>query len=134
VSEREIEARMEEKPLDKIHIKDLLLRCIVGVYSEERQEKQDVVMNITLHADLSTACRSDRIEDSIDYKAVKKKVIATVEQSSFFLIERLAERIAEVCLEDPRVRRAQVSVEKPGALRFARTVGIEIVREQTSGA
>ena len=123
---------MGNLPLDKIHIKDLLIRCIVGINPEERREKQDVVINITLHADLSAAGQSDRIEDSVDYKAVKKKVIALVEQSSFFLIERLAEGVAELCLEQPRVVRAQVSVEKPGALRFARTVGVEIVREKPS--
>lgn len=123
---------MENLPLDKIHIKDLLIRCIVGINPEERREKQDVVINITLHADLGAACRSDRLEDSVDYKAVKKKVIALVEQSSFFLIERLAEGVAERCLEEPQVVRAQVSVEKPGALRFARTVGVEIVREKPS--
>ena len=121
---------MGNLPLDKIHIKDLLIRCIVGIYPEERREKQDVVINLTLHADLSKAGRSDRIEDSVDYKTVKKKVIAMVEKSSFYLIERLAEGIAEVCLEDPQVRRVQVSVEKPGALRFARTVSVEIVRER----
>ncbi|HEQ60160.1 MAG TPA: dihydroneopterin aldolase [Firmicutes bacterium] len=120
-------------PLDKIYIRDLLIRCIVGINPEERREKQDVVINITLQADLSAACRSDRIEDSVDYKAVKKKVIAMVEQSSFFLIERLAERVAEVCLEAPQVVRVQVTVEKPGALRFARTVGVEIVRERPTG-
>ena len=64
---------------------------------------------------------------------MKKKVIALVEQSSFFLIERLAEGVAQLCLEEPRVMRAQVTVEKPGALRFARTVGVEIVREKPSG-
>ncbi len=124
---------MGDLPLDKIHIKDLLVRCIVGINPEERQEKQDVVINITLHADLGAACLSDRIEDSVDYKAVKKKVIALVETSSFFLVERLAERIAELCLDDALVVRAVVSVEKPGALRFARTVGVEIVREKPSG-
>ena len=124
---------MRNLPLDKIHIKDLLIRCIVGLNPEERREKRDVVINITLHADLGKACQSDRIEDSVDYKTVKKKVIAVVEQSSFFLIERLAERIAEVCLDDPQVIRARVSVEKPQALRFARTVGVEIVRERSSG-
>ena len=125
---------MGDLPLDRIHIKDLLIRCIVGIYPEERREKQDVVINITLYADLSAACRSDRIEDSVNYKAVKKKVIALVEQSSFFLIERLAEGVAALCLEEPRVVRAQVVVEKPGALRFARTVGVEIVRERPQGA
>jgi FolB domain-containing protein len=107
-----------------------MLRCILGIRDEERREKSDVVISITLHTDLGDACRSDRIEDTVDYKTVKKRVMAVVEASSYFLVERLAERIAEVCLENPAVARVEVTVEKPGALRFARTVGVEIVREQ----
>jgi FolB domain-containing protein len=121
---------MDSKRLDRIHIRGLLVRCIVGVYPEERQEKQDVNIEITLYADLRAACKSDRIEDTADYKTIKKKVVAAAEQSSFFLVERLAERIAEVCLEDPRVLRVRVLVEKPGALRFARAVAVEIHRER----
>ena len=120
----------EDAALDRIHIRDLLVRCIVGVYEGERLEKQDVIINITLHADLRKACRSDLLEDTIDYKAIKKKVIAAVEASSFLLVERLAERIAEICLDNPKVLRVAVLVEKPGALRFARTVGVEITRER----
>ena len=123
---------MTGRPPDKIHILDLLLRCVVGVTEDERREKQDVNINITLEADLSEGCRSDRIEDTVDYKTIKKNVIALVENSEFHLLERLAERIADVCLSDPRVVRAQVFVEKPGALRFARSVGVEIVRERSA--
>lgn len=119
--------------LDCIHIRDLALRCIIGIYEEERRDKQDVVVNIRLYADLRRACRSDDVRDTIDYKALKKKVIALAERSSCRLIEHLAELIADVCLEDSRVRRAVVSVDKPGALRFARSVAVEIVREQPGG-
>jgi D-erythro-7,8-dihydroneopterin triphosphate epimerase len=118
--------------LDKIHITDLALRCVLGLTAEERREKQDVVINITLVTDLRTAGRTDRLDDSVDYKSIKKKVIALVEASAFFLLERLAERIAEVCLEDARVRQVTVQVEKPGALRFARSVGVEISRKNRS--
>ncbi len=121
---------MSEQCLDKIHIRDLLLRCILGVYDEERREKQDVNICITLWADLLRACQSDSIDDTVDYKTIKKQVIAMVEESSCFLVERLAERIAEICLENPQVERVNVTVEKPGALRFARTVAVEIVRER----
>lgn len=121
---------MPEPALDVIYIRDLLLRCVLGVYPEERTQRQDVVVNITLHADLSAACVSDRIEDTVDYKATKKRIIAMVEASSYFLVERLAERIAEVCLEDPRVVQADVTVDKPGALRFARSVAVGISRSR----
>ena len=123
-----------ELPLDSIHIRDLTLRCIVGIFPEERREKQDVIINISLHADLGAACQSDRIEDTIDYKGLKKRVVAMAEASSFFLIERLAQGVADLCLEEPRVRRVKVSVDKPGALRFARSVAVEIVRARGGDA
>jgi len=123
---------MAEQALDKIFIRDLRMRCVLGIYQEERREKQDVDINIVLEADLSQACRTDRIEDTVDYKAVKKEVIAMVEESQFYLVERLAERIAEICLKPPEVERVSVRVAKPGALRFARTVEIEIQREKES--
>ena len=117
-------------PLDEIHIRDLLLRCIIGIYDEERREKQDVNINITLYADLRRAGQSDDIADTVDYKTIKKRVIRRVEESSCFLVERLAQCVADLCLEDGRVRRVRVSVAKPGALRFARTVDVTIEREQ----
>jgi FolB domain-containing protein len=121
---------MAERELDKIHIRDLLIRCIVGIYDWEREKKQDVLINITLYADLKTACQTDRIEDTVDYKAIKQKVVDMVESSSYMLVERLAERVAEICLGNPQVQRVRVLVDKTGALRYARSVGIEIVREQ----
>lgn len=119
--------------LDLIHIRDLRLRCIIGINPEEREKVQDVIINITLSADLRRACRSDRIADTVDYKRIKSDVVSMAEASSFFLVERLAEAIAEICLRDSRVREARVAIEKPGALRFARTVGVEIARCQTGG-
>lgn len=116
--------------MDKIHIKEILLRGIVGINPEERINKQDVVISITMQADLSCACKSDDVLDTIDYSSVKKKVATLVEDSEFFLIERLAQAIADVCLEDDRVKIVEVLVEKPGALRFARTVGVEICRSR----
>jgi dihydroneopterin aldolase/D-erythro-7,8-dihydroneopterin triphosphate epimerase len=119
--------------LDRIHIRDLAARCIVGINPDERVNKQDIVINLTLHADLRKAGRTDDIADTVDYKAVKRKVLALVEGSSFLLLERLAEAIAGACLAQPGVRRVRVLVEKPAALRFARTVGVEIVREGPVG-
>lgn len=120
---------MAERALDRIHIRDLQARCIIGVHEQERENKQDVIVNITLHADLGRPGQSDDIHDTVDYKRVKQKVLRLIEDSSFYLVERLAQRIAETCLEDPAVRRADVSVDKPGALRFARSVAVEISRE-----
>ena len=114
--------------MDKIHIRDLQVRCVVGIYPEERTAKQDVIINVTLHADYRAACLSDRIEDTVDYKQVKKRIVEMAEASDFFLVERLAESIASLCLQDPRVSQADVTVDKPGALRFARSVAVEISR------
>lgn len=116
--------------LDRIYIRDLALRCIIGIEPHERDKLQDVVINITLHTDLRRAGRSDDIADTVDYKAIKSKVVDLVEGSSYLLVERLAEQVADVCLAEPRVRRVEVTVDKPGALRFARSVAVEIYRER----
>ena len=118
--------------MDRILIQDLALRCVIGVNAEERREKQDIVISITLEVDLRKAGRSDDLVDTVDYKALKKKILAVVEGSKYLLVEALAERIAALGLEDPRVERVTVLVEKPGALRFARSVGVEISRDRRS--
>lgn len=117
--------------MDRILIKDLAVRCIIGVNDEERREKQDVLINIVLEADLRTAGKSDKFEDTVDYREIKKEVYAMAESSQYFLVEALAERVADICLGRPAVVRAHVTVEKPAALRFARTVAVEITRDRT---
>lgn len=121
---------MASSPLDRIYIRDLQVRCIIGINDDERIEKQDVVINILMEADLRESGRSDQIGDTIDYSIVKKRVVELVESSQDYLIEHLSEQIAGLCLEDERVRRVTVCVDKPGALRFARSVAIEITRER----
>jgi FolB domain-containing protein len=101
--------------MDKIQIKDLLIRCIIGTNDYERKDKQDVLVNITLF---------------LDFHEITKRIIQMVEDSRFYLLETLAEKIAQICLEHPKVAKVQVAVEKPGALRFSRSVGVEIVREK----
>lgn len=116
---------------DKIHIRDLVVRCIIGIEPFERKEKQDVVINITLFTDTKRSSKTDNISDTVDYKKIKKKVLSFVEISSFFLLETLAEEIAKLCLEDEYVKGVTVVVDKPGALRFARSVAVEITRMKT---
>ncbi len=113
---------------DRIEIHDLLLRCIVGINPEERVKKQDVIINLTLFGDMRQAGRSDDIDDAINYKTLTKRVIDHVEESSYLLVEKLAHSIAEIAIEEFGVERAIVSVEKPGALRFARSVGVVVER------
>ena len=67
--------------LDRIHIRDLQARCIIGIYPDERVNKQDVIVNITLHVDLRAASVSDKLEDTVDYKTMKKRILAAVEDS-----------------------------------------------------
>ncbi len=119
---------MAERPVDRIYIRDLLVRCILGIYDHERKEKQDVIVNVTIHADFGKACVSDNIDDTVDYKTIKKKILTMVQQSEYFLVERLAARVAEIVLENPMVERVDVSVDKPGALRFSKSVAVEISR------
>ena len=119
--------------MDHILIRDLGARCIIGINEEERREKQDVVITLTISADLSRAGKSDRFEDTVDYRVIKKRIVAMVEGSQYYLLEALAESIANICLEYPLVQQVRVSLDKPFALRFARSVGVEIVREQEKG-
>jgi FolB domain-containing protein len=116
--------------MDRILISDLLVRCIIGVRDEERRDKQDVLINLSLLADLRKAGTSDRLEDSVDYRALSKQILSMAENSQFHLVEVLAQAVADICLEHPSIQEAAVKVEKPGALRFARNVGVEIVRRR----
>lgn len=119
---------MTHKHYDKIQIIDLLLPCIIGLRDWERTTPQNVNLNITLFTDFSKACVSDDIDDTVDYVTIKKDIIKEVEASSFKLVEKLAQMVADICLRDARVMRVDVNVSKPGALRFARTVSVEITR------
>jgi FolB domain-containing protein len=116
--------------MDRIVISDLLVRCIIGVRDDERKDKQDVLINLTLDMDLRKAGKSDRIDDSVDYRALNKQIMRMAESSQFYLVEALAQAVADICLAHPEVVEAHVRVEKPAALRFARSVGVEISRKQ----
>ena len=116
---------------DRIIIKDLLLRGIIGINDWEREKKQDILINITLSCNLQEAGESDKIEDAVNYRTLTKKIIQHVEESSRYTVEALAADIAKLCLRTEGVQRAQVRVEKPGALRFAKSVGVEIERSMS---
>lgn len=116
--------------MDHITIRDLHLRCIIGIQEWERKTLQDVVISLTLATDLRQAGKTDRIEDTVNYKTLTKKIIQLVENSHFQLVEALADGVARLVLEDARVVTVTVMVEKPAALRFARSVGVEIQRDR----
>lgn len=116
--------------MDTITIRDLALRTIIGIYPEERKEKQDILVNITLEVDLKKAGTSDNITDTVDYKTLKKEIVKMVDKSAYNLIESLAENIATICLTEKKVNRALITIDKPGALRFARSVAVTVDRKQ----
>ena len=113
---------------DHIFIKNLLVRGILGIKPEEREKQQDIVVNLDLEADLSLAGRSDAIDDAVNYRSVTKEVIALVESTAFLTVEKLATEIARLAVTGYPVRSATVTVEKPGALRFAESVGVTLTR------
>lgn len=117
--------------MDEIFVKDLLVRGIIGINPEERVKLQDIVINMTIFADIRRAAETDDIEDAVNYKSITKRVIEHVETSADYLVEKLVTDIARIVLtEFNGVERVRVRVEKPGALRFAESVGIEIERSR----
>lgn len=118
--------------MDRIHIRDLALRCIIGLYPEEREKKQDILINVVMETDLHAAGKSDDLTDTVDYKTIKLNILDLVENSRFQLIESLAESAAQICLRDPDVHRVTVTIDKPGALRFCKSVAVEVTRERES--
>ena len=115
---------------DHVMIKDLSIEGIIGINPDERVTKQEILVNATMWVDTRAAAESDAIEDAVNYRTITKAMIAHIEGGKPMLVERLVQELADICLEDPRVARVEISVEKPGALRHARSVGIKITRER----
>ncbi len=117
--------------LDRIHITDLVVPGIVGIKPDERVNPQDVRINATLWVDTRPAAASDDIADAVNYRTVTKAMIAHVEAGDPMLVERLVSELAAIALgSDERVKEVEVTVEKPGALRHADSVGITIRRSR----
>jgi D-erythro-7,8-dihydroneopterin triphosphate epimerase len=116
--------------LDRIQIADLVVSGIIGINPDERVNKQDVRINATLWVDTRLAAVSDDIADAVNYRTITKTIIGHIEQGEPMLVERLVSEIADICLYDERVQQVEVTVEKPGALRHARSVGITITRSR----
>jgi FolB domain-containing protein len=114
--------------MDQVFITDLVARGIIGVNDWEREKPQEIRINIILFADLRKAGETDDINDTVSYRTISKKVQAHAESAGRFTVEALAADLARLCLEEPRVQKVRVRVEKPGAARFTRSVGVEIER------
>jgi FolB domain-containing protein len=116
--------------MDKIIIKNLLVRGIIGIYPEERTNRQAILINLTLYTDIRQVAVSENIAHTLNYKALTDRVVAHVEQSADLLVEKLVTDVARLILTEFNVARVRVRLEKPGALHFAESVGIEIERTQ----
>ena len=116
--------------MDKIIIHDLVARGIIGVNSDEREKPQEIVINIVLYVDLKQAGNTDQLDDTVSYSTIIKKIITHAESAKRYTVEALAADIAIICLMEEKVQKACVRVEKPGAVRFTQSVGVEIERSR----
>ena len=116
---------------DKIFIENLVISCRIGIFDWERKIKQKISLDLEFPADIRRAARRDRIEDTCDYKKIAKETISFVSGSSFFLIETLAERLARDLLQKFSLKEIKIRLSKPGAIRGAKNVGIEILRKRS---
>jgi dihydroneopterin aldolase len=114
--------------MDKIFLSQLSIECIVGIWDWERRVKQTVVIDVEMAADIRRAAATDSIADTIDYKRVSKRLLAFVGESQYQLVETLTEQIARVIVTEFGVTWVKVRLNKRGAIRGARDVGIEIER------
>jgi dihydroneopterin aldolase len=114
--------------MDIIFLRGLAIETIIGIYDWERKIKQTIILDIELAVDIRNAAQTDAIEDTLDYKAVSKRVIDYVERSEFFLVETLTETVAQLILEEFEVPWLRLTVNKKGAIRGASDVGIRIER------
>lgn len=118
---------------DRIFLRELRIETTIGIWEWERRIRQYVSIDLEMAADIARAAATDRIEDTLNYKGVAKRVQEFVGASSFQLVETLAERIAALVLEEFDTAWIRVTVNKPGAIRGARDVGVSILRERQGG-
>lgn len=114
--------------MDQIFIKNLVARGIIGINDWERKKQQEILINVVLFADLHKAGISDDIEDCVNYRTVAKKLLKHAETAQRCTVEALAADMAQICLDEPGVHKVRIRLEKPGAVRFSSSVGVEIER------
>ena len=121
---------MTTRAADKIFLRGLEVECIIGFIDWERCVKQRIQIDLELPVDCTRAARSDDVVDTLDYKSVAKRVIAFVEASEFMLVETMAHRMAMLILEEFGIEWVRISINKPGAIRGSRDVGVAIERNR----
>lgn len=119
---------MKQQNLDIIYINDIKIPCLIGIYGFERKNKQKIIINIALYVDLNKAGKTDNIKDTVSYRDIYEQIISFVEQSNYYLVEKLASEIAKICLKNKKIRQVKVRLDKPQALQFARSASVEITR------
>jgi len=119
--------------MDTIFLTDLRVDTVIGIWDWERKIRQTVSIDLEMGCDIRAAAATDSIDDTLNYKAVAKRVRQFVADSSFKLVETMAERVAAIVLDEFEVGWVQVRINKPGAIRGARDVGVRIRRERTAG-
>ena len=117
---------------DSLFLRNILVRCIIGVYPHERDKPQNILVSVTLHLPLREVGTADEISQSVDYSDLETRIVQRLEDSSFSLIEAVAEEVAGLCLQNALVREVEVTVEKPQALTYAQSVGVTICRTRRS--
>ena len=116
---------------DKIFLHALEVECIIGIFDWERKTPQKILIDLEFPANIRRAARTDSIDDTVDYKRIAKRILAYVSKSSFQLIETLAEKLAELLLNELNLRSVTLRISKPGAVRGSKNVGVEIHRKKT---
>ena len=119
--------------MDKIFLDELRIDTIIGIWDWERKIRQTVIIDLERSADIAKAAATDSVEDTLNYKSVAKRIQEFVGNSSFQLVETLAERIAGIIRDEFDVAWVKVRVHKPGAIRGSKDVGIEIERGEQPG-
>ena len=118
--------------MDTVFIEDLRIETVIGIYDWERKIRQVVAIDLEMAFDNTKPAATDRIDDTLDYKAVSKRLIAFVEASHFELVETLAERCASIVLDEFGVTWLRLKLSKPGAVRGSRAVGVKIERSRAA--
>ncbi|HEY3858793.1 MAG TPA: dihydroneopterin aldolase [Gammaproteobacteria bacterium] len=118
--------------MDIVFIRELKIDTLVGIYEWERRLRQHVILDIEMGTDIAKAAKSDKIEDTLDYKAVSKRVLQFVHDAEYGLVETLAEKVAEIIMQEFLVPWVKITLSKPGAVSSTKSVGIVIERGKRS--
>lgn len=119
-----------QRPADRIFLNGLEVECIIGFIDWERRIKQKVVIDFEVPVDCARAAQRDAVEDTLDYKKVSKRIVAFVEASEFNLVETMAERLARLLIDEFAIDWIRLRINKPGAIRGSRDVGVAIERHR----